>query len=134
MVQQDEIRERRRRLAALLLAGSGLYDCLSSIDDLNDDQFVLITREGLYRLDVSGWMWGQLVVGVLMVLAGILLLPGRRWMLRFAAVVAVGALALHVLLFPYRPVTALLVIGLSVGALRLLWRCRPDAAGRDAAR
>ncbi|MCW3813790.1 hypothetical protein ONA91_04880 [Micromonospora sp. DR5-3] len=126
MTQHDEarMRNRQRMLAAVLLAGGGLADAVSGITDLDDDPYVVITKEGLYHLDLTGWLWAHLVTGVLMVLGGVLLFSGRRWSVWFAALVAVLGVAMHVVLLPFRPVWALMVIGLAVAALVLVRRCR----------
>ncbi|MEU5721034.1 hypothetical protein [Micromonospora sp. NPDC047738] len=128
MTQSDDVRtrDRQRMLAGVLLAGGGLADAVSGVTDLDDDPYVVITKEGLYHLDLTGWLWAHLVTGILMVLGGVLLFSGRRWSIRFAAVVAVVGIGLHVLLLPFRPIWALMVIGLAVAALVLLRRCRRE--------
>ena len=61
---------RRPVLAGVLLAGAGLFDALSGLGDLDDDPYVVVTRSGLYHLDLTGWMWAHLVTGVVMVAGG----------------------------------------------------------------
>ncbi|MCW3845410.1 hypothetical protein ONA70_35640 [Micromonospora yasonensis] len=133
MARHDDadLRHRQRILAAVLLTGAGLFDALAGVSDVDDDPYVVVDQEGLFRIDVSGWMWAHLVAAVLMVAAGLLLFTGRRWTLRLAAGVAVVGIGIHLAVLPYQPVWALMVIGLAVAALRLLWRCRsgPRAGG-----
>ncbi|MFU8875314.1 hypothetical protein [Micromonospora sp. SL4-19] len=129
MTQPDEAQlpGRQRMLAGVLLAGAGLFDAISGVTDLSNDQYVVFTPEGIYHVDVvdvTGWMWAHMATGALMVLGGILLVSGRRWSIRFAAAVAVGGIGLHLILLPFHPVWAVLVIGLAVATLVLLVRCR----------
>ncbi|NES15932.1 MULTISPECIES: hypothetical protein [unclassified Micromonospora] len=127
MTRHDDAgtRQRQRQLAGVLLAGAGLFDALAGIGDVDDDPYVVVTREGMFHLDVSGWMWAHLVTAVLMLSAGLLLFTGRRWSLRLAAAAAIVGIGVHLMVLPYQPLWALIVIGLAVAALRLLWRCRP---------
>ncbi|MEV0153370.1 hypothetical protein AB0H57_06455 [Micromonospora sp. NPDC050686] len=126
--EEAELRKRRLMLAGLLLAGAGLFDALAATDDFHGDPYVVVTSEGVFHLDVTGWVWAHLVTAALVLTAGLLLFTGRHWALRLAAAAAVANIALHVVVLPYRPLWALMVIGLAVGALRLLWHCRSRAA------
>ncbi|MEV0805042.1 hypothetical protein [Micromonospora sp. NPDC050200] len=128
-MRHDEahMRDRQRMLAGVLLAGAGVLDAVAGVTDLDDDPYVVITQEGLYHLDLTGWLWAHVVTGVLMVLGGgILLIVGRRWSIRFVWAVAVVGIALQVSLLPFQPVWALMVIGLLMAALVLLRRCRRE--------
>ncbi|MEU3454860.1 hypothetical protein ABZ671_14840 [Micromonospora sp. NPDC006766] len=129
MTQHDEddarLRNRQRMLAGLLLAGGGLFDGLAGVSDLREDKYVVESQEGLHHLDLTGWSWAHEATGVLMVVAGILILfTARPWSVRLAAVAAVAAIVLHLITFPFEPFWAVVVIGLAVAALRLLWLCR----------
>lgn len=126
MTRQDDAgtRHRQRQLAGVLLVGAGLFDAISGLGDVDDDPYVVVTREGVFHLDVTGWMWAHLVTAALMGVAGLLLLAGRRWSLRLAAAAAIVGIGLHLIVLPYQPLWALIVIGLAVAALRLLWRGR----------
>lgn len=121
---------RRPVLAGVLLAGAGLFDALSGLGDLDDDPYVVVTRSGLYHLDLTGWMWAHLVTGVVMVAGGVLAFSGRRWPVRLAGAAAVVGLGFHLLVLAFQPLSAVLVIGLAVAALRLLWQCRDDSGER----
>ncbi|MBY8873516.1 hypothetical protein K7640_16900 [Micromonospora sp. PLK6-60] len=123
-----ELRKRRRRLAGLLLAGAGLFDALAAVGDVHGDPYVVVTQEGVFHVDVTGWVWAHLVAAVLMLTAGLLLFTGWAWAIRLAAVVAVADIAVHLIVLPYQPFWSLMVVGLAVGALRLLWHCRSRAA------
>lgn len=126
MARHDDAgtRHRQRQLAGVLLVGAGLFDAISGVGDVDDDPYVVVTREGVFHLDVTGWMWAHLVTAALMGVAGLLLLAGRRWSLRLAAAAAIVGIGLHLIVLPYQPLWALIVIGLAVAALRLLWRGR----------
>ncbi len=134
MTQHDEahLSSRRRRLAAVLLAGAGLFDGLAGVSDLYDDKYVVEGQEGLLHLDLTGWSWAHEATGALMVVAGALLFTGRPWSVWFAGAAAVAGIVLHLITFPYEPIWAVIVIGLALAALRLLWLCWRHGARSDA--
>lgn len=117
------------RLAAALLAGAGLVDVLSGVSEVDVDPYLVVTDAGLHRLDLTGWIWLHLSAGTLVLLAALAVLTGRRWA-RLAGLGTAGvAVVVNLLLLPYQPLRALLVLGLYLAAVRLIVRPGP-AAGR----
>lgn len=120
--------QRPPRLAGALLAGSGLVDVLAAYANTRLDPFVVLTRHGFAPIDITGWAWLHVAIGALVMIAGVLVLTRRPAAIRFAVSCAVLAIAVDLLLFPYAPIRALLVVGLNGAAIRLLVR-REAAAG-----
>lgn len=114
----------RPLLAAGLLTTAGLLDVLSAKADTSGDPFVVTTAEGMYVVDITGWAWLHVAVGAAVVLAGLAVVTGRRGTTTAALGCAAAGALLDLLLFPYAPVRALLVVGLYVAAGRLLLRHR----------
>ncbi|SBT53421.1 DUF7144 family membrane protein [Micromonospora narathiwatensis] len=133
MTRHDEahVKHRQRMLAAVLLAGIGVFDTLEGLSDVDDDPYVVENPEGLLRLDITGWTWAHVVSSILLAVAGLLLLTGRRWSVRLAALAALASLLIHLIMLPFEPVWSAIVIGMIVAALRLLWLSRrpPARAG-----
>jgi hypothetical protein len=46
-------RHRQRILAAVLLAGTGVFDTIEGLSDVDDDPYVVENAEGLLRLDIT---------------------------------------------------------------------------------
>jgi hypothetical protein len=124
-------------LAGILLGLAALFDVLGGID-LAARRYVTLTPEGVVQHDVAGWVWAQLVVGVLLAGAGLVAPLGRRWSTLAGLAAICPALLLHLLIWPYQPVQSLISVGLVLAAGRLLLRHgrpgrRPEAlsgAGR----
>ncbi|MGK5444368.1 DUF7144 family membrane protein [Micromonospora sp. URMC 105] len=114
----------RPLLAAGLLTTAGLLDVLSAQADTSGDPFVVTTRQGMYAVDITGWAWLHVAVGAAVVLAGLAVVTGRRGTTPVALGCATAGVVLDLLLFPYAPIRALLVVGLYVAAGRLLLRHR----------
>lgn len=94
------------------------------------DPFMVLTRHGFARVDITGWAWLHVAIGALVMLAGALVLTRRPAAIRFAVSSAVLAIAVDLLLLPYTPIRALLVAGFSGAAIRLLVRHRAAAGVR----
>ncbi|MGC5017623.1 DUF7144 family membrane protein [Micromonospora sp. DT47] len=122
----------RPLLAGGLLAGGGLIDVISAWARTRDDPFAVETGQGVYRIDITAWAWLHVAVGVVVAVAGLLAATGRRGTVPVAVGCAALAVALDLLLFPYAPVRALLVVALDGAAARLLVRHRWAAAGAPA--
>ncbi|WP_346535698.1 hypothetical protein [Micromonospora sp. DPT] len=111
-------------LAGTLLTTSGLVDLLSAWATTSVDPFVVQTGEGMYLVDITGWAWLHVAIGAAVMLAGLAAATGRRGTASVALGCAALSAAVDLLLFPYAPVPALLVLGLDAAVLRLLLRHR----------
>jgi hypothetical protein len=58
----------------------GGYNALSGIGALaNDDTIASQAQNVLYGIDLTGWGWLWLLVGLAQLLAGVLILQGNQW-------------------------------------------------------
>lgn len=117
-------------LAGGLLSGSGLIDMVAGFAVLTADPYVVISRGAVYLLDITGWSWLHVAVGAVGAVAGLLVPAGRRWTSRFGVAAALLSIALHLMVFPYHPVRAVVVTLFDACAIRLLVRYRHAARGR----
>ncbi|NES12964.1 MULTISPECIES: hypothetical protein [Micromonospora] len=112
----------RPLLAGGLLVASGLVDVVAAYANTTADPFMVLTRRGVYQLDITGWAWLHVALGAAVALAGLLAVTGRRGTAATAIGCAALAVVVDVLLFPYAPVRALFVVALTGAAVRLLLR------------
>ncbi|WP_343442709.1 DUF7144 family membrane protein [Micromonospora schwarzwaldensis] len=115
---------RRPLLAAGLLTAAGLVDAVSAWAHTGHARFAVATADGVYRVDLGGWAWAHLAVGAAVTVAGLALLTGRRWAVPVAYCCVLPAVVIDLLLLPYAPLRAVLVVALDGTALRLLLRHR----------
>ncbi|QLQ40036.1 DUF7144 family membrane protein [Micromonospora robiginosa] len=121
---------RRPLLAAGLLTTAGLVDAVSAWAHTRHGRFAVATADGVYQVDLGGWAWAHLAVGVAVVLAGLAVLTGRRWAVPVAFCCVLPAIVVDLLLFPYAPARAVVVVALNGAALRLLARHHRAARAR----
>lgn len=114
----------RPLLAGALLAGAGLVNVVTAWAQTAPGRFVVERDQGMHEVDIVRWAWLHVAVGVAVTLAGLLLVTGRRGTVPLALGCAVVAIVVDLLLFPYAPIRAVLVVGVDGAAVRLLLRHR----------
>jgi hypothetical protein len=68
----------------------------------------------MFQFDVTTWGWIQLILGIVVALAGVGLLAGRTWARVVGITLAVLSAIANFMFIPHHPVWALLVIALDV--------------------
>jgi hypothetical protein len=112
--------------AAVLMIMTGLWQAFVGLVAVVNDTFYVATEKYLLQFDVTAWGWIHLVVGVVVLLAGISLFGGTTWS-RVVGIIMAGVSALAMFAWmPYYPLWAICVITLDVFVLWAL-----IAHGRD---
>lgn len=115
-------------LAVIMLLVSGTLSILRGIADLTEDDKILIPSEYSYQLDVTGWGWIHLALGVLLVAVAVGMILTATW----ARVVAVGLAALSIianfLSLPYCPWGSVIVIGIDLVVIWAISTWRPQSS------
>ena len=99
--------------AGLLLITTGLFQALSGLVALVDDQRYVLAGDYVYTFDITTWGWIQLVLGLAAVGLGIAVIVGRVWALIVAVSVAILAAVAQFMWLPYDPARAVVVIALN---------------------
>jgi hypothetical protein len=101
--------------AGVMLMTVGIFAAVQGLVALiGPNSYYVVTEGGLWLLDVAGWGWWNLIIGVLLILVAAALLAGQTWA-RVVAIIlvilnAVGAL----LLIPAQPWWSMIVIAIDV--------------------
>ena len=108
--------------AAVLMMVVGIFQALSGLVAIFDDNFYVVTRNYTFDLDTTAWGWIHLIIGVLLVLTGYFLFARRAW----AGGVAIGLAMLSAIanffFIPYYPFWSILEIALAVWVIWSLTR------------
>lgn len=113
-------------LAAVLMMVVGGFNAIQGLVALFQDDFFVALPNYLLEVDVTAWGWVHLVVGVLVVVAGIAVLSGRVWARTVGVVLAVVSALVNFAFLPYYPFWSMTVIALDVVVIWAL-----TAHGRD---
>jgi hypothetical protein len=98
--------------AAIVMIVTGSFTLIEGVVALFDSDYYVVGSDEVLVLDLTGWGWTHLVIGVLIALAGACLLTGAAW----ARVVAVVFAALNAVVqlgfVAVQPVWSTIVIAL----------------------
>jgi hypothetical protein len=101
--------------AGFILILNGAFSVIQGIVALiGSNYYYVVTNGSLILLDLTGWGWWNLIIGVVLVLTGLALFTGATWA-RIVAVIAASLSAIgQLLLVPAQPWWALIVIAIDV--------------------
>jgi hypothetical protein len=101
--------------AGVIMVMLGMYQILAGILSLANDQYFLGSPSRLVlHLQYPTWGWLHLVVGAVVVVAGVAVFAGQMWARVVGTVVAVVSALLNVAFLSADPVWSTLMIGLAV--------------------
>jgi hypothetical protein len=114
-------------IGALSFAGAmmilvGIYQIIAGISAIANDSLFVKTPNYTYDLDVTAWGWIHLILGIVILLAGIALFSGQPWAGVTAMLLAILSAVANFFLIPYYPFWSLLVIALDIWILWALTR------------
>ncbi|MFJ1809213.1 MULTISPECIES: hypothetical protein [unclassified Streptomyces] len=100
--------------AGVLMLCSGVLAVLQGIAALAEDDVYARVGSYVYELDLTGWGWIHLVLGVLAAATGAALLKGMTWA-RFTGIfLAALSLVTQFLFLPYEPLWSIVVMAIDV--------------------
>jgi hypothetical protein len=108
--------------AAVMLIMIGTFQAIAGLVAIIDDEFYVVARNYTFDLDVSGWGWIHLIIGVLVALTGFSLFARRPWAAVAAIVIATFSAVANFFFIPYYPFWSILVIALDVWVIWALTR------------
>jgi hypothetical protein len=103
--------------AGIMIIVNGMFMILQGIAAIaNDDWFVKGTNY-TYNIDITGWGWIHLVIGIVLILVGFGVVSGNLFARITGMIVVVFVMVDNFLFIPYYPFWSLLMIALDVAIL-----------------
>ncbi len=112
--------------AALMMVLIGFWHAIAGLVALLEDEFYVVGQEYVFQFDTTTWGWVHLILGVLILLAGIGLFSGAVWARTFGVILAVISAIAGFAWLPYYPIWGLLI---TAAAISVIWAL--TAHGRD---
>jgi hypothetical protein len=103
--------------AAVIMVIAGFWQALAGIAALARDKVYVTTPEYIYSLDLTGWGWIHLLLGILVVGAGVAVFMGQMWARVVGIVLAGLSLIANFLFIPHYPIWSLTIIALDVAVI-----------------
>ena len=101
--------------AGVILLISGIFSIVQALVALiGPNSYYVITEGSLFLLDVTGWGWWNLIIGVLLALTAVALFAGQTWARVVAIVLVILSAVGQLLLIPAQPWWSLIVIAIDV--------------------
>jgi hypothetical protein len=108
--------------AATMMVLIGSFQFITGLAAIINDDFFVVAQNYAYDLDISGWGWIHMIVGILLAVGGFFLFAGRAWAAVFAIVLAGLSALANFFFIPYYPFWSILVIALNVWVIWALTR------------
>ncbi len=96
----------------MIIAGI-LWTLVGFVAVFNND-WVVFGREAALFVDISGWGWLHVILGLLMLLAGFLVIQGNLFGRTIAVILAVISIVVNFLWLPVYPIWSLVIIAIDV--------------------
>lgn len=96
------------------LATVGGFQLLMGLSAVLKDTVYVHTDKYVYKLDLVGWGWIHLIMGVLAIVVGLTILVGAKWALTAGIVIAVLSALSNFAFIPQAPWWALLIIAIDI--------------------
>jgi hypothetical protein len=108
--------------AATVLLMVGIFQAISGLVAIIDDEFYVVTQNYTFDLDTSAWGWIHLILGLLLAVVGWSLFARKTWAGVAAITIAMLSAIANFFFIPYYPVWAILLIALDVWVIWALTR------------
>jgi uncharacterized membrane protein len=115
--------------AGFILIIIGIFQAIAGIVGIAEDEFFVVGQKWVFEFDVTTWGWIHLIIGIVLVLAGVGIFTGNVLARTVGVFVASISAVANFLWLPYYPVWSIVMIALNVA---IIWAL--TAHGRDIAR
>jgi hypothetical protein len=108
--------------AATVLTIIGVFQIISGLVAIFDDNFDFVAQNYTFDLDTTAWGWIHLLLGILLVVTGFGLFSRSAWAGVTAIMLASLSAILNFFFIPYYPFWSILVIALDIWVIWALTR------------
>jgi hypothetical protein len=108
--------------AATMLVLIGVFQALTGLVALFNDEFYVVAQNYTFDLDVSAWGWIHLIIGLAVLATGMGLFARKAWAGVAAIMLCMLSALANFFFIPYYPIWSLLVIGLNIWVIWALTR------------
>ena len=116
--------------AAVMMWLLGAFNAMAGLVAIVNEEFYLVTPDYVFQFDVSTWGWINLILGIVVFVAGIYLLSGQVWARVVGVFIAILAILANFAWLPWYPVWSILMI--AVGGF-VIWALTVHGHDIDAA-
>jgi hypothetical protein len=100
--------------AGVMMIITGVLNAMEGIVALARNEVYVATPRYLFAFDLTTWGWIQLILGIIVVVAGVGVITGQLWGRVVGIIIAALTMLANFAFIPYYPVWSLLIIALNV--------------------
>jgi hypothetical protein len=101
--------------AGLMMLMLGMFQAIEGLVALFNDEWYAVTRRGLvFSADYTVWGWVHLILGIVVVFAGIAVLNGRVWGRAVGIVLALVSAVANLAFIAAYPAWSILIIAIDI--------------------
>ncbi|MEU5100589.1 hypothetical protein [Streptomyces sp. NPDC020996] len=116
--------------AGVLMIVNGFLAVFQGVAAISKDDVYARIGNYVYKINLTGWGWILLVLGVIAVIAGAGILSGAGWARGVGIVLASLSLMAQFLFLPYAPVWSVIMMAIDVFVIWALATYEPRTTGR----
>ena len=103
--------------AGIMMVMTGVWWIFSGIAAIFNNNLYVVTQEWIFKFDVTTWGWIHMILGIVILLAGLGLFFGAVWARVIGVIVAVLAGLAAFAWLPWYPIWAIIFITISVAII-----------------
>ena len=117
--------------AGVILVMVGVFQAIAGLVGIIKDEFFVIGEKWVFEFDVTTWGWIHLLIGIVLVLAGVGIFSGNVLARTVGVFVAALSAIANFMWLPYYPVWSIVIIALNVAVIWALTAHGRDIANAD---
>ncbi|MFI0448926.1 hypothetical protein [Actinomadura sp. 6N118] len=103
--------------AAVMMIMAGVFGAIAGFVAILENDLYLIRGDYAFKWDVTTWGWIHLVLGLVVVAAGVAVFTGQAWARAVGMALAVLSAIANFMFLPYYPVWSMVIIALDVAVI-----------------
>ena len=100
--------------AGLMMIMIGSFQAIIGFAAILEDEFYVVTPNYAFEVDATTWGWIHLLLGIVLVLAGLGAIAGQLWARVVGITLAVLSAIANFFFIPYYPLWSIVIIALDV--------------------
>jgi hypothetical protein len=116
--------------AGILMIIGGVFNAMEGIVALARNEIYVTTPRYLFAFDLTTWGWIQLILGIVVAIAGVGVITGQLWGRLVGITLAALSMLANFAFIPYYPLWSLSIIALNVFVIWALCVYNRDTAAR----
>lgn len=115
--------------AAVMMMMAGVFQMIAAIAAIAEDELFVLAGDWVFSFDVTTWGWIHLIIGILLIAAGLGVVTGNVLARTVGVVLAAASAIANFAYLPWYPLWAVTIIAINVFVIWAL-----TVHGRDVAR